>query len=187
MTKDLKVMDATAIVFCRDNQIPIVVFDMSAPVCRMHPQWRVGRHDGARRTPPYLIAARRGSGDVRSATHVIGDAGAVTEETLLDAIDKMEKAVAHTQDQFTTVRTGRATPALVEKLLVEYYGSPVPLQQPAAFQAPEARQLIVKPHDPLPRCHRAGHPRQRPGCQPEQRRRRDPAGLPHAHRGAPPR
>ncbi|MFT3855575.1 MAG: ribosome recycling factor [Ilumatobacteraceae bacterium] len=71
----------------------------------------------------------------------------MTEETLLDAIDKMEKAVAHVQDQFTTVRTGRATPALVDKLLVEYYGSPVPLQQLAAFQVPEARQLIVKPHD----------------------------------------
>jgi ribosome recycling factor len=71
----------------------------------------------------------------------------VTEETLLDAIEKMEKAVAHVQDQFTTVRTGRATAALVDKLLVEYYGSPVPLQQLAAFQVPEARQLIVKPHD----------------------------------------
>ena len=71
----------------------------------------------------------------------------MTEETLLDAIEKMEKAVAHVQDQFTTVRTGRATAALVDKLLVEYYGSPVPLQQLAAFQVPEARQLIVKPHD----------------------------------------
>jgi ribosome recycling factor len=71
----------------------------------------------------------------------------VTEETLLDTIEKMEKAVAHVQDQFTTVRTGRATPALVEKLHVEYYGSPVPLQQLASFQVPEARQLIVKPHD----------------------------------------
>ena len=71
----------------------------------------------------------------------------MTEETLLDAIEKMEKAVEHVQSQFTTVRTGRATPALVEKLLVEYYGSPVPLQQLAGFQVPEARQLIVKPHD----------------------------------------
>ena len=71
----------------------------------------------------------------------------VTEETLLDAIDKMEKAVEHVQSQFTSVRTGRATPALVEKLLVEYYGSTVPLQQLAGFQVPEARQLIVKPHD----------------------------------------
>ncbi|MGE0136591.1 MAG: ribosome recycling factor [Ilumatobacteraceae bacterium] len=71
----------------------------------------------------------------------------VTEETLLDAMEKMEKAVEHVQNQFTSVRTGRATPALVEKLLVEYYGSPVPLQQLAGFQVPEARQLVVKPHD----------------------------------------
>ncbi len=71
----------------------------------------------------------------------------MTEETLLDAIDKMEKAVEHVQSQFTTVRTGRATPALVEKLMVEYYGAMVPLQQLAGFQVPEARQLIVKPHD----------------------------------------
>ncbi|MFM2071621.1 MAG: ribosome-recycling factor [Actinomycetota bacterium] len=71
----------------------------------------------------------------------------VTEETLLDAVDKMEKAVEHVQTQFTTVRTGRATPALVERLQVEYYGSMVPVQQLAGFQVPEARQLVVKPHD----------------------------------------
>jgi ribosome recycling factor len=45
------------------------------------------------------------------------------------------------------VRTGRANPALVEKLAVEYYGSMVPLQQIAGFQVPEARTLVVKPHD----------------------------------------
>jgi ribosome recycling factor len=71
----------------------------------------------------------------------------VIEETLLEAIDKMDKAVEHVQSQFQTVRTGRAAPALVEKLLVDYYGSPVPLQQLAAIQVPEARQLLVKPHD----------------------------------------
>ena len=69
------------------------------------------------------------------------------DDTLLDAIDKMEKAVEHVQSQFTTVRTGRASPALVEKLMVDYYGSMVPVQQLAGFQVPEARQLIVKPHD----------------------------------------
>ena len=72
----------------------------------------------------------------------------VIEETILDALEKMNKAVEHVQTQFTTIRTGRATPALVEKLQVEYYGSTVPLQQLAGFQVPEARQLIVKPHDP---------------------------------------
>ena len=69
------------------------------------------------------------------------------EETLLDAIDKMEKAVEHVQSLFTTVRTGRATPALIEKLLINYSGSMVPVQQLAGFQVPEARQLVVKPHD----------------------------------------
>ena len=71
----------------------------------------------------------------------------MTEEALLDALEKMEKAVEHVQGQFTTVRTGRASPALVERLLVDYYGSSVPIQQLAGFQVPEARQLIVKPHD----------------------------------------
>lgn len=69
------------------------------------------------------------------------------EETLLDAIDKMDKAVEHVQGQFQTVRTGRAVPALVEKLTIDYYGSPVPLQQMAAIQVPEARMLLIKPHD----------------------------------------
>ena len=71
----------------------------------------------------------------------------VIEETLLEAIEKMDKAVEHVQSQFTSVRTGRATPALVDRIMVDYYGSTVPLQQLAGFQVPEARQLIVKPHD----------------------------------------
>ena len=45
------------------------------------------------------------------------------------------------------MRTGRANAALVDRIMVEYYGSPVPLQQLAAFQVPEARTLVVKPHD----------------------------------------
>ena len=59
----------------------------------------------------------------------------------------MQKAVEHVQHQFVAVRTGRASPALIEKLNVEYYGAPVPLQQLASFQVPEARLLVVKPHD----------------------------------------
>ena len=57
----------------------------------------------------------------------------MTEDTILEAIDKMEKAVEHVQSLFTTIRTGRAAPALVEKLSVDYYGSHVPLQQLAGF------------------------------------------------------
>jgi ribosome recycling factor len=70
-------------------------------------------------------------------------------------------------------------PALVEKLLVEYYGSPVPLQQLAGFQVPEARQLIVKPHDRTTLgADRDGDPRERPRHQPDERRRRHPAQRP---------
>jgi ribosome recycling factor len=71
----------------------------------------------------------------------------VIDETLLESLDKMHKAVEHVQHQFVTVRTGRASPALVERISVDYYGAPVPLQQLASFQVPEARLLVVKPHD----------------------------------------
>jgi ribosome recycling factor len=71
----------------------------------------------------------------------------VIDETLLEAMEKMDKAVEHTQHQFSTVRTGRATPSLVERITVEYYGAPVPIQQIASISVPEARQLLIKPHD----------------------------------------
>ncbi len=64
-----------------------------------------------------------------------------------DATTKMAKAVAHTREEFASVRTGRASPALVEKLPVEYYGSDVPLQQLAGFAVPEARTLVITPFD----------------------------------------
>ena len=81
----------------------------------------------------------------------------MTEETLLDAMDKMDKAVEHVQVQFSTVRTGRAAPVLIERLTAEYYGAPVPIQQLATIQVPEARVLLVKPHDrgSLPAIERA--------------------------------
>ncbi len=69
------------------------------------------------------------------------------DETLLKSLEKMEKAVEHVAHQFVAVRTGRASPALIERLNVDYYGSPVPLQQLASFQVPEARLLVIKPHD----------------------------------------
>ena len=69
------------------------------------------------------------------------------DDILITATDKMGKAVSHTQAEFAGVRTGRATPALVEKLKVDYYGSEVPLQQLAGFTVPEARLLVVAPYD----------------------------------------
>ena len=71
----------------------------------------------------------------------------MTNARVDEANDKMHKVVVHLQDQFGAVRTGRATPALVEKLRVDYYGSEVPLQQLAGFSVPEARVLVVAPYD----------------------------------------
>jgi ribosome recycling factor len=64
-----------------------------------------------------------------------------------DARDRMHKAVVHLQDEFSAIRTGRATPALVEKLKVDYYGTEVPLQQLAGITVPEARVLLISPYD----------------------------------------
>lgn len=66
---------------------------------------------------------------------------------IADCRDKMRKAIAHLQDEFGSVRTGRATPSLVEKLKVDYYGSEVPLQQLAGFSVPEPRVLVISPYD----------------------------------------
>ena len=64
-----------------------------------------------------------------------------------DAGEKMAGAVNHTRAEMASIRTGRAAPALVEKLPVEYYGSEVPLQQLAGFSVPEARTLVITPFD----------------------------------------
>jgi ribosome recycling factor len=64
-----------------------------------------------------------------------------------DAAEKMRKAVEHARAEFSGIRTGRAAPALVEKIIVDYYGSEVPMQQLAGFQVPEARMLIINPYD----------------------------------------
>ena len=69
------------------------------------------------------------------------------DETLLEAEEKMEKAVEVAKDDFATIRTGRANPAMFSKIVVDYYGSPTPLQQLASFQMPEARTVIINPYD----------------------------------------
>lgn len=69
------------------------------------------------------------------------------DETLLDAEEKMEKAVSVAKDDFGAIRTGRAHPAMFNKIIVDYYGAPTPVNQLASFQAPEARMAIVTPYD----------------------------------------
>ncbi len=76
-----------------------------------------------------------------------GDGAEMRDMVIKDCRDKMRKAIAHLQEEFGSVRTGRATPSLVEKLKVDYYGSEVPLQQLAGFSVPEPRVLVISPYD----------------------------------------
>lgn len=69
------------------------------------------------------------------------------DETLLDAEEKMEKAVSVAKEELGTVRTGRANPAMFARIVVDYYGAPTPLNQVAGVSIPEARMAVVKPYD----------------------------------------
>ena len=69
------------------------------------------------------------------------------DETMFEAEEKMEKTVEAAKEAFAGIRTGRAHPGMFQKVLVDYYGAPTPLQQLASFQTPEARTIIISPFD----------------------------------------
>jgi len=69
------------------------------------------------------------------------------ESALADAADKMDKAVSVLKEELAGIRTGRATPALLSRIVVDYYGTQVPIQQLASFSVPEPRTLMIQPFD----------------------------------------
>ncbi|MCX6462042.1 MAG: ribosome recycling factor [Pseudonocardiales bacterium] len=69
------------------------------------------------------------------------------DETLFDAEEKMEKAVSVAKDDLASVRTGRATPNMFSRVVVEYYGAMTPLNQLSSITVPEARMAVIKPYD----------------------------------------
>ncbi|MCM0678253.1 ribosome recycling factor [Micromonospora phytophila] len=69
------------------------------------------------------------------------------DDTLLEAEEKMERAVEHAKEEFGAIRTGRATPAMFSKVIIDYYGTPTPLTQMASVAVPEPRMAIIKPYD----------------------------------------
>ena len=69
------------------------------------------------------------------------------DETLLEAGEKMERAVEFAKEDFASVRTGRATPAMFAKIMIDYYGAPTPLPQMASVGIPEPRMVLIKPYD----------------------------------------
>ena len=68
-------------------------------------------------------------------------------EILAETKDKMDKAVEATKEDFASIRTGRANPAMFQKVMVDYYGTPTPLSQLAGIQNPEARSILITPYD----------------------------------------
>jgi len=71
----------------------------------------------------------------------------VIDETLLEAEEKMERAIEHAKEEFGAIRTGRANAAMFSKIIIDYYGSPTPLPQMASIGVPEPRMVIIKPYD----------------------------------------
>jgi ribosome recycling factor len=69
------------------------------------------------------------------------------EESLKEADHKMHRAVEVTREEFSSVRTGRATPALLNRITVDYYGTQTPINQLASFSVPEPRLLVIQPYD----------------------------------------
>lgn len=70
------------------------------------------------------------------------------DDVLLEAEERMEKAVTHLAEEYRGVRTGRASSGLVEHMKVDYYGSPTPLNQLANIGTPEPQLIVIKPYDP---------------------------------------
>jgi ribosome recycling factor len=72
----------------------------------------------------------------------------VIENFIGDATQRMDKSVEATHEHFNSVRTGRATPALLDRITIDYYGTPTPLKNLATISAPEPRLLSIQPFDP---------------------------------------
>jgi ribosome recycling factor len=70
------------------------------------------------------------------------------EDFLADAKRRMDKSIEATHHEFNSIRTGRASPALLDRITIDYYGTPTPLKSLASISAPEARLLVVQPFDP---------------------------------------
>ena len=125
--RGLRVMDTTALSLCMDNGLPIYVFELAE-----------GQHQADRRR-----RARRHDHLDRQGEPMTG-----IDDLIQDAIRRMDKSVETTQHEFNSIRTGRASAALLDHVAVDYYGTPTPLNQLATINVPEPRMLTVQPFDP---------------------------------------
>ena len=124
--RGLRVMDTTALSLCMDNGLPIYVFALAAGnIRRVALGERVGTIISTPRTGATMI-----------------------DDLIQDAATRMDKSVESTHDELNTIRTGRASAALLDRVNVDYYGQKTPLKQLATINVPEPRMLTVQPFDP---------------------------------------
>ena len=122
LERGLKVMDSTALSLCMDNGLPIYVFNMNDE-----------------RNIDRIVSGER--------VGTLVDDMSIIDDLLEDAREHMAKSVDATRAKFDSVRTGRASPNLLDRIVVDYYGAQTPLKQLATIHAAEARLLTVQPYD----------------------------------------
>ena len=126
--RGLRVMDTTALSLCMENALPIHVFELAdGNILRVATGEQVGT----------IISTPRK-----------GELMPTIEEFLDDAKRRMDKSIETTRTEFNSVRTGRASAALLDRITIDYYGTPTPLKNMATIGVPEPRMLTVQPFDP---------------------------------------
>ncbi len=162
LQRGLRVMDSTAFSLCMDNHMPIHVFNMDD-------ETNISR----------IVSGERVGTLVQHAMTIIDD-------FLADAKEHMAKSVDATRHKFATVRAGRASPSLLDRIVVDYYGTQTPLRQLATINAPEARLLTIQPYDKSAmKAIERSIQESDLGLTPEQRRLDHPPADPGDDRGAP--
>ena len=130
--RGLRVMDTTALSLCMENALPIHVFELAeGNILRV----ATGEQVGTVISTPSLTAAK-------------GALMPTIEEFLDDAKRRMDKSIETTRTEFNSVRTGRASAALLDRISIDYYGTPTPLKNMATIGVPEPRMITVQPFDP---------------------------------------
>ena len=147
-----------------DNNLPIIVFNMT---------------DGRN-------IDKKCPGNAWEPGADMSDNGGMIDELLVDARERMSKSVEAIRHEFGSVRTGRASPALLDRIQVDYYGAVTPLKQLATISAPEARLLTIQPYDKTSiKAIERAILESDVGLTPNNNGNLIRLGVPEAHRGAP--
>ena len=131
--RGLRVMDSTALALCMDNDLPIYVFNMAD-------ERNIDRIVRGEKVGTLVSGTPTASASEKRCRELI-------DELLDDAKGRMAKSVESSRGELATVRTGRASPHLLDRIVVDYYGNPTPLKQLANVSASDARLLTVTPFD----------------------------------------